>query len=222
VKRYLPLIIVVTVASLALLGGILLYRASRIPVPAGSKDYVARVSDGVEAIHARGTADATVTLEEFADFECLACARLATTLDQLARDYHERVRITFYHFPLPGHRHAQEAAIVAEAAALQGRFWEMHDLLYREQGNWSKAADVQLLFENYAKRLGLSLERFNKDMEGERTKARVVSDQQQAARLGVTSTPTVFINNEAVTPSALNEPGLRKLLDAATALKTPR
>src|SRR5207249_7578141 len=117
--------------------------------------------------------------------------------------------------------HAREAALASEAASLQGRFWEMHDLLYREQSVWSKAPDVRTLFNAYAGMLGLNIDRFKKDMESEQAKARVESDEQQATTHGVRTTPTIFINNHQVSPAYLNPAGLRGSIDAALGARTP-
>jgi protein-disulfide isomerase len=125
------------------------------------------------------------------------------------------LRVIFRHFPLPNHVHAREAAFASEAAGLQGRFWEMHDLLYREQSVWSKAADVQLLFNSYAGILGLNIDRFKKDMEGEQVKVRVASDQKHGDAVGVNTTPTVFLNDRALVPTSLNPAGLHAAIDAA-------
>jgi protein-disulfide isomerase len=96
----------------------------------------------------------------------------------------------------------------------QGRFREMHDLLYREQSVWSKAPDVRVLFSAYAGMLGLNIDRFKKDMESEQAKARVNFDEQQAVTLGVATTPTIFINTHQVPAAYLNPPGLRAAIDA--------
>src|SRR5205814_4081468 len=100
-------------------------------------------ASGAESGHVRGRSDAPVTIIEFGDFQCPPCANLSEPINQLERDYRSRLRIVFRHFPLPNHQHAREAALASEAASLQGRFWEMHDLLYREQSVWSKAQDVR-------------------------------------------------------------------------------
>jgi protein-disulfide isomerase len=105
---------------------------------------------GGESIHIRRRSDAPVTLVKFGDFRCPPCATLADPIDKLEREYRPRLRLVFRHLPFPNHQHAREAALVAEAAGLQGRFWEMHDLLYREQSVWSKAPDVGVLFNSYA------------------------------------------------------------------------
>lgn len=166
-------------------------------------------------MHVRGRADAPVTLEEFGDFQCPPCGALAGPIKQLEKDYDPRLRVIFHHFPLRNHQHAREAACAAEAAGLQGRFWEMHDLLYREQSAWSKAADVRPLFNAYAGILSLKVDRFSKDMNSDQVKARVTADQTHGASLGVQNTPTIFLNNRALDPADLNPPKLRAAVDAA-------
>ncbi|HTG16787.1 MAG TPA: thioredoxin domain-containing protein [Blastocatellia bacterium] len=213
-KRYLPFVIVAAVALATLASGTMLYRAKRLPASTFAKNSVASEVGGGESIHVRGHSDAPVTLVEFGDFQCPPCAYLADPINQLERDYRSRLRIVFRHLPLANHQHAREAALASEAAALQGRFWEMHDLLYREQSVWSKAPDVQVLFSAYAGMLGLEIDRFKKDMESEQAKGRVRSDEEQAMSLGVATTPTVFINGQQVSPAYLNTPGLHTAIDA--------
>ena len=214
-KRYLPFFIVGTVALVTLAGGTLLYRAKRLPSLSIPENSTTSAMGGTEMVHVRGRSDAPVTLVEFGDFQCPPCANLSEPINQLERDYRSRLRIIFRHFPLPNHQHAREAALASEAASLQNRFWEMHDLLYREQSVWSKAPDVRVLFSAYAGMLGLNIDRFRKDMESEQAKARVTSDEQQAITLGVRTTPTIFVNNHQVSPTYLNPTGLRGSVDAA-------
>jgi protein-disulfide isomerase len=166
-------------------------------------------------MHVKGDAKALVTLEEFGDFECPPCAKMSEALHQLENDYHGKLRIIFRHFPLAMHPHAREAGAASEAAHLQGKFWEMHDLLYKEQAVWSKAADVPALFNSYAVKLGLDLERFKKDMQNPETAARVTKDNEEGKSRGVTSTPTIFINNTALPPTSTNPPGVRAAIEAA-------
>jgi protein-disulfide isomerase len=90
----------------------------------------------------------------------------------------------------------------------------MHDLLYKEQAVWSKSEDSRALFQAYAGMLGLDLGRFKKDMDTEQVKERVEADQRQAAVLGVTNTPTFFLNNQALDPAAVNEGKLRELINS--------
>jgi len=220
-KRYLPFVIVAAVALATLVSGAMLYRAKRLPALTIPENSMAPGAGGAESGHVRGRADAPVTIIEFGDFQCPPCANLSEPINQLERDYGARLRFVFRHFPLPNHQHAREAALASEAASLQGRFWEMHDLLYREQSVWSKAPDVRTLFNAYAGMLGLNIDRFKKDMESEQAKARVESDEQQATTHGVRTTPTIFINNHQVSPAYLNPAGLRGSIDAALGARTP-
>ena len=220
-RRYLPFVIVAAVALATLVSGAMLYRAKRVPALTIPENSVAPGAGGAESMHVRGRPDAPVTLVEFGDFQCPPCANLSDPINQLERDYRSRLRIAFRHFPLGNHPHAREAALASEAAGLQGRFWEMHDLLYREQSAWSGAPDARVLFNAYAGMLGLNIDRFKKDMESEQAKARVESDEQKAVALGVRTTPTIFINNQAVPPARLNPPGLRGSIDAALRAPTP-
>src|SRR2546421_7271583 len=88
---------------------------------------------GAEPPHIRGNPDAPVTLEEFGDFQCPPCGQFAKFVDELLVEYQWQVRLVFRNYPLAAHQHALEAAQAAEAAGLQGKFWEMYDTLYREQ-----------------------------------------------------------------------------------------
>ena len=215
-KRYLPFVIIAAVALATLVSGTMLYRAKRLPALAIPENSTTSAMGGTEMIHVRGRADAPVTLVEFGDFQCPPCATLADPINKFEREYASRLRVVFRHLPLANHQHAREAALASEAAGLQGRFWEMHDLLYREQSVWSKAQDVRVLFNAYAGMLGLNIDRFRKDTESEQAKARVKSDEHQAAALGLANTPTIFINDRRVPPARLNPSGLRIAINAAT------
>jgi NhaA family Na+:H+ antiporter len=219
-KKYLPFIIVIAVGLLTLGGGMLLYRAKLVTAPAPSKNSSASGADNAEALHVRGEARAPVTLEEFGDFQCPPCGTLSGFIKQLEKDYGARLRVIFREFPLAVHQHAREAAFAAEAAGLQGYFWEMHDLLYQEQANWSKGTDVRAMFKAYAGTLGLRVDRFIKDMESAEVKDRVASDQKFGASRGVESTPTLFINDTRVPVPSLNPDGLRTAIDAAVKEKS--
>ena len=213
-KRVLPFIIVAVVGFVTLGAGVILYRAKR-PQTATIPKAMAASKERGEEVHARGPANAAVTLEEYGDFQCPPCGGLEVPLQQIERDYASSLRVIFRNFPFTNHEHAHEAAYAAEAAGLQGRFWEMHDLLYREQAVWAKTKDVQPVFDSYAGMIGLNLERFKKDAGGEQVKAKVESDRKRGEELGVKNTPTIFINNESVPPTSLNPVALRAAIDAA-------
>jgi protein-disulfide isomerase len=170
-------------------------------------------------IHVRGRTDAPVTLEEFGDYQCPPCRAIAEPIKQLEKDYDRRLRVIFHHFPLITHQHAREAAFAAEAAGLQGKFWPMHDLLYRDQSEWSKATDVRPLFNSYAGIVGLDVERFKKDIDSDKVRERVTADQRHGAAFGVQNTPTIFLNSRALDPTDLNPVNLRSAVDAAVKAK---
>ena len=215
-RRYLPISIVAAIGVLALGTGMMLYRAKRSPALTIPKNLTGLETADTKSIHVRGAPNAQVTLEEFGDFQCPPCGKLAAPTKQLEEAYGSQLRVIFRQFPLPVnvHAHAEEAALASEAAGLQGYFWEMHDLLYREQEVWSKAADVRALFCGYAGMLGLNLDRFEKDMDGAEAKQRIESDQKLGAALGVHSTPTIFINDRQI-PSPIVIASLRIAIDAA-------
>ena len=219
-KRYLPFIIVAVVAITTLGSGAMLYRA-KLPHPLTISDdkSVSREGDA-ESMHIRGNPEASVTLEEFGDFECPSCANLATFLDQLIKEYHPRVRLIFRNFPLPMHQFARDAALAAEAAGLQGRYWEMHDMLFREQPVWSSATDAGMLFDTYAETLRLDLNRFRRDVKSDIVRERIESDQARAKSLGVKVVPTLFIDKRVVEKNDGTPDGVHRLIDEAVKAKT--
>jgi formate-nitrite transporter family protein len=211
-KRYFPFIIVSLVALLAVGGGAFLYRSKRAANPTLKISKTETERPG-ETVHVLGPADAAVTLEEFGDFQCPPCGKLSEPINQLQKQYN--LRVIYREFPLPIHAHAKEAAYAAEAAARQGRFWQMHDLLYREQAVWSKSSDARALFNAYAGMLQLDLDRFKKDMDSTEVQHKVEVDQRRGADIGVKNTPTIFINNEAVPGPQSNPDELPALVEAA-------
>ena len=213
-KRSLPFVIVGLVALISIAGGAVLYHAKRLPVPSEPKQ--TSLKEGTEGGHIRGPANAPVTVEEFGDYECPPCGSLAAPLNQLENDYRPRLRVIFRNFPLVNHPHARDAACAAEAAGLQGKFWEMHDLLYKEQSAWSRAANARTLFSAYAGTIGLDLARFERDRNSDEVKERIAADEKHASALGVRTTPSIFINEQSVPPAALHPSALRATVDAAT------
>src|SRR5437762_7933568 len=169
-KRYLPLAIVVLVGVLAVAGGTRLYWIKRPHILTISSEHRSKAGAD-ESVHIRGNANAPITLEEFGDYQCPPCGLLAEPLNQMEQEFRPNVRLIFSNFPLPLHQHAREAACAAEAAGLQGKFWEMHDLIYKQQSNWSKTPDAQAVFASYAGTLGLDVEQFKKDSQSEQVKA---------------------------------------------------
>jgi protein-disulfide isomerase len=219
-KRYLPVLIIVVAFSLAAGGGIFLFlskqRTLKAEAEAARPTLESTVGKpGARPPHIRGAITATITLEEFGDFECPPCGMLSPVLEQLEKDYGERLRVIFREFPMPMHKHGLDAARAAEAAGLQGKFWEMHDMLYHNRFSWPGAADVVGLFADYAKTLKLDPERFKNDFAGPQVSARIAADKERASSLGVDRTPTLFIDDRQLPVSNFNPAGLHAAIDAA-------
>jgi len=214
-KRYLPFVIVIGIALTTLGSGTLLYRAKRQQLKNIPESESVLAKTNTDSAHIRGNPDAPVTLEEFGDFQCPPCGKFSEFVEELLKEYNPRLRLVFRNFPLSGHEHAREAALAAEAAGLQGKFWEMHDTLYREQETWTKAPNVRELFESYAGTIGLNVDQFKKDVDGDKARERVDSDRALADFLGVKATPTLFINNRPLDPKDKNPEGVRAAINAA-------
>jgi len=219
VKRYL-LLFIVGAAALTLLAGTLLCQTLEPHRLTISGNQAASTRPPAESVHIRGNSSAPVTLEEFGDFECPSCQNLATFLDQVVKEYHPRLRLIFRNFPLSMHQHARDAALAAEAAGLQGHYWEMHDMLYREQPVWSSSNDVRTLFISYAETLGLDLHQFKRDMESDKVRERIESDQARAKSLGVQTAPSLFVDKREMGPNDSNPEGVRRLVDEAVKAKS--
>ena len=218
-KRYLPFIIIVVVALATFGSGTMLYHAKRPQVKNIPESQSVTAKSDASA-HIRGNPDAPVTLEEFGDFQCPPCGSFAAFLEELRKEYDSRLRIIFRNFPLPAHKHAHEAAHAAEAAGLQGKFWEMYDTLYRQQSIWSDASDARGLFESFAGVIGLDVDQFKKDMDSDKVRQKIDSDRALADSLGIKVTPTLFINNRPVEPQQKNPEGVRAAINAALNEKT--
>jgi protein-disulfide isomerase len=214
-KRYLPFVIVIVVALATFGSGTILYRAKRAHVKYIPEGQSPSTESGVQSVHIRGNPKAPVTLEEFGDFQCPPCGQFAGFVEELLKEYDSRLRVVFRNFPLPLHEHAREAALAAEAAGFQGKFWEMHDTLYREQAAWSKAPNARELFESYAGTIGLDVDQFKKDMDSGKVKERVDSDHTLGDSLGIKVTPTLFINNRPIDSKDKNPEGVRAAINEA-------
>jgi len=140
--------------------------------------------------HVHGSEDAPYTLVEYGDYECPDCGRLYVILRDLQRDIASRLRVVFRHYPLSGvHHHAQEAAEAVEAAGAQGKFWEMHTLLFERQ----EALRTKDLIR-YAEELNLDVDRFRHELKNETLKSRVRADFLAGVQNGVYGTPGLFLN----------------------------
>ncbi|MBE2193421.1 MAG: thioredoxin domain-containing protein [Anaerolinea sp.] len=144
-----------------------------------------------------GSLTAPVTIVEFLDPECESCRAAFPFVKQLLEEYDERVRLVVRYFPL--HNNSVLAATVTEAAGAQGMYWEMQEMLFTRQSEWGEQRTPQTdLFISYATELGLNIEQFTADLQNPDYLARIERDQADGEALGVTGTPTFFINGRLV------------------------
>ncbi len=137
---------------------------------------------------------AKVTIDEFADYECPFCKQINPGLNALLAQYKGKIRFIYRNFPLPQHQYAFAAAEVAEAAGDQGKFWQMHDLLFSRQDEWINSQSPESLFIGYAQELGLNKDQFTQALTSEKYKAKITRDVADGNALGVDATPTFYVD----------------------------
>jgi formate-nitrite transporter family protein len=231
-KRILPFLIILAVLGVALGSAWYLRRAANSqagvlstngssPVPGSSARPTVStiIAPGADPPHTKGPPTAPVTLEEFGDFECPPCGQFHPILKTMHEEFGDRLRIIFREYPLvPNHQHALYAASAAEAAALQGKFWEMHHKLYENQKTWHEAFDVRPIFDDYAKQIGLDIERFRRDVNSDGVARRITEDGKRGRSLNLKGTPSVFMNGREVPFETIMDAGrLRNAINAELA-----
>jgi protein-disulfide isomerase len=152
------------------------------------------------ADHVLGPENAPVTIIEYSDFQCPACASFYPLVEKLLDEASTTVRFVYRHFPLypMPHKNAYLASQAAEAAGLQGKFWEMYRMLFTNQAAWEKSDTATTIFEDYAGRIGLDMSTYKKDADSASVKARVQRDREEGDSLGVSGTPTLFVNGKVI------------------------
>lgn len=146
-----------------------------------------------------GKVDAAVVLVEYADFQCPACANYSQIVNKLKENFGDRVAFVYRHFPLKQiHKNGVAAAMAAEAAGRQGKFWEMHDLLYERQDEWSDSGEADKMFAEYAGMLSLDVPRWQVDSAADDLKEKINRSYQEAVGLGLNSTPSFILNGKMI------------------------
>jgi protein-disulfide isomerase len=203
-KRYLPFLIILAVFATAAVVGIILTKSPGSAPATNSNGLVTYTPPpGAQPAHSVGPEAAKVTLEEFGDYQCPPCGAMFPEVKKMETEFGDQIRFVFRQNPLPQiHKFAISAAHAAEAAGLQNRFWAMHDKLYENQKIWSASEDPRPLFIEYAKSIGIDPDRFVKDMTGDAADDRIVEDHKRAAALGVSGTPTFFLNGHELKAGA--------------------
>lgn len=170
--------------------------------------------------HVIGNASSGVKLVEYGDYQCPYCQTYYTTTKQVLEEYKDKIQFQFVNFPLPSlHLNAFAAARAAEAADKQGKFWEMHDLLYQNNdpsgsSGWVASSTPTTFFNQYATQLGLNMDQFKKDSASAAANDAINADMTKGNKAGVEGTPTFFLNGKKVTINNTVE-DFRKVLDEA-------
>lgn len=164
-----------------------------------SKTLTDEQKDQLTRGQSQGVDDAKVVVSEFADFQCPACKSFEPSLKEILAENEGKVRLVFKHFPLypTPHKNAMVAAHASEAAGKQGKFWEMHDILYEKQDDWAELDDPKPKYEEYAREIGLNVEDFKRDLDGEAGKDSINRDKDFGGELELRGTPSIFLNGEA-------------------------
>jgi protein-disulfide isomerase len=228
-----PILLIGAVLAIALIGGSLFYGCSSTPSnngttnkppattaaappPAAKQTIPPGAPPGAEPPEQMGSPNAAVTLEEFADFQCGSCAAAHPAMNEIKGMYGTRIHFIFRNFPLQiaAHDKAYEAALAASAAGMQGKFWDMQNILFSNQKTWSSDPTYKEIWKGYAQKIGLNMAKWETDMGGLGAKTRVEKDIERGKAVGINSTPTLFMNGTAVPFADMKVDSLKALIDA--------
>jgi protein-disulfide isomerase len=138
-----------------------------------------------------------VTLLEYSDFQCPACAAYEPFINNLHQDFPDTLKIVYRYFPLETiHKNALVSAKAAEAAQRQGKFWEMHDQLFQHQNDWAQTENPTDSFQTYAQTIGLNIDQFNADIASASVLDTVKSDEKMGTQANIPGTPSFFLNGK--------------------------
>ncbi len=232
-KSNAPLLIIGAVLVVAVLGGWYMFSsAKQTPAAnansnsAANKANTAKTSQiptnappGASPPNQAGSSSSTVKLEEFADFQCGSCAVANPVLSEIKSLYGSRIHFVFRNYPLsiPAHDKAYDAAVAAEAAGMQSKFWDMQNLLFANQQVWTSSPSYKATWKGYAEKIGLDIAKWENDMAGIAAKSRVDEDLKRGKALGVNSTPTLYVNGVSIPFNDMNVQALKGIIDAELA-----
>ena len=211
-KRFYVLLAVLAVAG----GGAMWYSARRKPAPPPIVASVAAATDSFRG-YMLGVESAPVEVTEYSDFECPFCASFATVQMPVIREQliaTGRLRWRYRDFPLPTHRFSRFAALVAQCAGEQGKFWQMHDQLF-EHHQWAQTGkDPSSLFRDFARAVGLDLDKYAACVDGQRYAGRIEASVQEGEAMGVRGTPSFYVNGRPFERSTSDD--FKALVDSLT------
>lgn len=142
---------------------------------------------------------ASTTFVEFGDYECPACGLYSPLIKQLLTEFAGKINYVFRNYPLAQHKNAQISSYAVEAAGLQGKYWQMHERVYATQADWSNLSDPTSVFTSYVKDLNLDVNKFSTDINSSVLKDKVQNDLNDGITVGITETPTFYLNGQKIT-----------------------
>lgn len=190
---WLGVITIITISILVVISG-------TKTAPQDQADNTIILSEPIgEKDNTKGNKDAKIQIVEYSDFQCPACASYFPILRDVVKEFGNYVYFSYRNFPIRSkHKNADAAAVSAQAAAAQGKFWEMHDLLFENQTSWSSLDTdaAKVLFTQYANQLGLDTQKFMTDMADRTLQKKVDNDLESGLDSGVRGTPSVFVDGQ--------------------------
>ena len=230
-KSNAPLLIIGAVLVVAVLGGWYMFSSAKPAGNANSNSAANKANTaktpsiptnapaGASPPNQAGSSSSTVKLEEFADFQCGSCAVANPVLSEIKSLYGSRIHFVFRNYPLaiPAHDKAYDAAVAAEAAGMQSKFWDMQSLLFANQQVWTSSPSYKATWKGYAEKIGLDIAKWENDMAGIAAKSRVDEDMKRGKALGVNSTPTLYVNGVSISFNDMKVDALKGIIDAELA-----
>lgn len=211
--------IIFGIIVVAFIGGMLVFSESnKINLDGIDLGKIIPASDqnGNTEEHVKGSADSKVVLVEYGDYQCAGCASVYKRINSIAEDYKNELAVVFRNYTIDSHQNALSAAAAAESANLQGKFWEMHNLIYDNQTEWSNAGVTERndLYLSYAKQLGLDETKFTEGMKDTSVRKKIEFDKSVAKAAGLDSTPYFILNGEKIDYETWSDDDkLRELID---------
>lgn len=199
-KKFLkPLVVIVIAIGIAAGAAVYLSRTPAEHAEDTGPEKAVQIKGG----HFRGPENAQVTLVEFGDYECPSCGAYHPFVKEILSRYPDKLRLEFHHFPLIGiHPNAMLGAMAAEAAGEQGKYWDMHDLLFEHQREWGESRNAEVIIMALASRLGLDMNKFMQALRSPKVQDRILRDEALADQLKLNETPSFLIDGQRVYPKA--------------------
>lgn len=202
---------VILVAIVIIFGGIFFTTKNKANAPDGSSSSTAQATNHIE-----GSTSSGVTLVEYGDFQCPACSAYYPIIKQVEDTYKDRVTFQFVNFPLYQiHQNAMAAHRAAEAADMQGKFWDMYNTLYTNHDQWADSKTPSSYFEQYATQLGLNIDQFKTDSASSKVNDIIWADINKGNAQKISSTPTFYLDGKEITSRPTNAEDFGKLIEQA-------